>query len=392
MMKGLPAYDWWQSPPDEVLLKAHVFNVTNSEDFMRGRNDKLIIKEVGPYIFREKLYHTNVTFNDNGTLTYTATRKVIFLPEMNTLSLNETIIAPNLAVLAASSYLYDAPFITKMAFNMILNRFNSEPFVPISVYDYFWNFTDPVLKVGRSVAPSLVPAENMGILNQIYQDFTDVVTVYVGVKSGPRNFFKITKYNGNNGLNAWENKTCDSVQGSSEGVSYHQNVYKNDTIKYLRKTICRALPLYYSEEIQMYGMTGYKFDLPNNSFARPDNPDEECYRDPAYPILPSGLSDVSPCYFNLPIASSFPHLMYADPILTKNLEGLAPDWDKHGSAAIIEPNSGVPFTAWARSQSNIYMHSMSGFPRLKKFSNMAIPMFWLEYVSIIMRTIIYITT
>lgn len=52
MMKGLPAYDWWQNPPDEVLLRAHVFNITNGEEFMKGKADKLIVQEVGPYIFR----------------------------------------------------------------------------------------------------------------------------------------------------------------------------------------------------------------------------------------------------------------------------------------------------------------------------------------------------
>uniref|UniRef100_A0A170YK83 Scavenger receptor class b member 1-like protein n=1 Tax=Triatoma infestans TaxID=30076 RepID=A0A170YK83_TRIIF len=212
--------------------------------------------------------------------------------------------------MGAASYLSNAPYVTKIAFNLFINRFGTKPFVRLSVNDYFWNFTDPLLIFGRSFAPSLVPEDNMGILNQIYKDFTDVITVYMGVESGPRNFFKITKYNGANGLQSWDNETCDSVEGSSEGVSYHQNVFKNDTVKYLRKTICRALPLYYGGDVEMYGMIGYRFNLPNNSFSRPENENEECYREPGYPLLPSGLSDVSPCYHNLPIASSFPHLMF----------------------------------------------------------------------------------
>lgn len=52
---------------------------------------------------REKLAHKNATFHDNGTMTYTAVRTAVFLPEMNTLSLNDTITVPNLAVLVSSS-------------------------------------------------------------------------------------------------------------------------------------------------------------------------------------------------------------------------------------------------------------------------------------------------
>lgn len=43
--------------------------------------------------------------------------------------------------------------------------------------------------------------------------------------------------------------------------------------------------------------------------------------------------------------------------------------------------TGIPLIAWARSQCSLYIQNMKGFPRFKKFSNMAIPMFWLEYVS-----------
>ncbi|XP_014249214.1 scavenger receptor class B member 1-like isoform X2 [Cimex lectularius] len=380
MMKGLPAYDWWQNPPDEVLLSAYVFNYTNSEEFMNGSADKLIVQEIGPYIFREKLYHNDVVKNNNNTLSYTALRKAIFLPELNKLNPKmDTIIVPNLVLLGASSYISDAAFITKLGLKMITNRAGSKPFSKVTVDEYFWNFTDPVLRLGISLFPSFMPTDNVGILNQIYKSFEDRVTVKIGVDNGPREFFKIDKYNGAPGMQVWPNETCDSVQGSSEGVSYHQDIRKEDTIYYLRKTICRAVPLYYTGDVIVRGVKTYRFELPNTTFARPPEGQEECYRDSSYPTLLSGLSDVSPCYYNFPIASSFPHFMYADPKVTEKLEGLSPNWEKHGSVALIEPNTGVPLTAWARSQSSLIMHDMSYFPSLKRFSNVALPMFWLEY-------------
>lgn len=52
---------------------------------------------------REKLYHTNIRFHDNGTMSYTATRVPVFLPEKNTLSLDDKIIVANLAVLVSTN-------------------------------------------------------------------------------------------------------------------------------------------------------------------------------------------------------------------------------------------------------------------------------------------------
>nr|CAD7413619.1 unnamed protein product [Timema poppensis] len=48
----------------------------------------------------EKLSHTNVTFSENSTMTYVARRTAIFQPELNHLSLNDTLVLPNIGVLA----------------------------------------------------------------------------------------------------------------------------------------------------------------------------------------------------------------------------------------------------------------------------------------------------
>jgi hypothetical protein len=51
--------------------------------------------------YREKLEHTNFKWNENGTMTYTTTRNAEFEPELNTLSLNDTFFAPNIALLVS---------------------------------------------------------------------------------------------------------------------------------------------------------------------------------------------------------------------------------------------------------------------------------------------------
>lgn len=67
----------------------------------------LLLKVINFFYFhREKLLHTDVSFNPNGTMTYTAHRTAIFLPELNHLSLNASVVLPNLAVLVSLFYFW----------------------------------------------------------------------------------------------------------------------------------------------------------------------------------------------------------------------------------------------------------------------------------------------
>lgn len=79
MVRGLPAYEWWKNPPDEVLLRVYLFNVTNSERFENGIDSKLELNEIGPIVFRwatifilKSLY---VISNSNKTAHIFKTRK-----------------------------------------------------------------------------------------------------------------------------------------------------------------------------------------------------------------------------------------------------------------------------------------------------------------------------
>ena len=52
--------------------------------------------------YREKIGHSKFAWHDNGTMTYTSQRTAVFDPELNSLSLNETVIVPNVALLVSN--------------------------------------------------------------------------------------------------------------------------------------------------------------------------------------------------------------------------------------------------------------------------------------------------
>lgn len=82
---------------------------------------------------------------------------------------------------------------------------------------------------------------------QIYDDFTDEVSVFIGPENEYR-FFQMDRFHGNRNLGWWSADRCDSVYGGTEGVSYHHGVHKDQELRYFRKTLCRVTPLYYARE------------------------------------------------------------------------------------------------------------------------------------------------
>ena len=85
---------------------------------------------------------------------------------------------------------------------------------------------------------------------QIYSNFTNTVTVYVGTKHGDKKFFLIDKYDGSSDIPNYGNTCADRVSGSSEGVAYPQFITKNTTIKYWRKTFCKMAVLRFKSKYQ----------------------------------------------------------------------------------------------------------------------------------------------
>lgn len=61
----------------------------------------------------------------------------------------------------------DASFITKFGLNLIIRRLDSQPFMKISIHDYLWNMTDPLLAAVESIAPFLIPTKQIGILTNV---------------------------------------------------------------------------------------------------------------------------------------------------------------------------------------------------------------------------------
>lgn len=101
-------------------------------------------------------------------------------------------------------------------------------------------------------------------------------------------------------------------------------------------------------------------------------------------MVPDGLVDFSRCFYGVPIAVSQPHFLGFEGPWDDYIDGLKPDEEKHTSKYLIEPVMGIPIDLVARMQSNMIMPKISkSFDiHLDRFSEMIVPMFWMEVVSI----------
>lgn len=52
MNKGDETFEMWKKPEAHVYLKVYIFNITNRDEFLSGKEDKLRFQEVGPYVYR----------------------------------------------------------------------------------------------------------------------------------------------------------------------------------------------------------------------------------------------------------------------------------------------------------------------------------------------------
>lgn len=49
---GTKFYQEWQKSQVVVLVQFRIFNITNSEEFLSGQDEKMKVEEVGPYVFQ----------------------------------------------------------------------------------------------------------------------------------------------------------------------------------------------------------------------------------------------------------------------------------------------------------------------------------------------------
>ncbi|KAI4459875.1 scavenger receptor class b type-1 sr-b1 [Holotrichia oblita] len=385
-------YSFWAEPPLEILVKVYIFNVTNSNEFLAG-TEKLKVEEIGPYVYQEILTNTDAVFDDNNTLTFTPTRNYKFRQDLSVGTEEDNMLVPNVPLLGVGSYITTASSFIKMAFNA-RTMFTEQEFRSLTVHQYLWGYSDSLISLGPFLNMKL-DFEKFGLLDRLTAREKNI-SVKVTLDKTIDQFgntmlpYSILTYNGSPGLKMWNytdvegdktpdgNTKCNTIEGTFEAGLFPKYIPVNESIRLYRRAFCRPVTFNFENKtVTKDGYDVYRFRTDKNFMASGDNyPSNKCYCTKGK-CLPDGFSNLSPCYYNIPIVISQPHFYNADEEIAQQIEGMSPNMELHDSTADVNPALGIPLEAQLRIQVNLHIAENSLY-KVKAFSNMMVPLIWLE--------------
>ncbi|KAF7285884.1 hypothetical protein GWI33_009362 [Rhynchophorus ferrugineus] len=190
---GGEIYSLWQRPPVELYLKVYLWNITNKDEYMNGKDKKLKFQEVGPYVYREHMSHENVTFNDNGTLTTNPNHPLEWQPELSEgRKEDDLLILPNIALLSIADVVSKKSFITRLGLNLIIRQTRSAPLVQMTAREFMFGYRNALMDLGNTFMPSWIYFDKLGLIDRIQVNETMVK----GLKAYVYNFAPDSDDNG----------------------------------------------------------------------------------------------------------------------------------------------------------------------------------------------------
>ncbi|XP_053961153.1 scavenger receptor class B member 1 isoform X1 [Anastrepha ludens] len=371
-------FNLWAKPPVDLYIKIYLFNITNAEAFLAGR-EKMNVEQVGPYVYKEIMTHENITFNANNTMSTTPSHPLVWQEHMSEgHKEDDEVVMLNIAMLAISHLTADKPLFLRMGLRTLFATSKSQPIVRMTAKEFMFGYSSSLTTLGNTFFSNWISFEKVGLIDRMYDFSTDYETFYTGA-TNPGISGLYATYRGSTNLPQWDGEHCSNIELASDGTKFKSFIQPNDTIKFFRKSMCRPINLYRTGEPQTYGsLTGYKYVFEENAFDNGiNNEANKCFCRKGK-CQPQGLIDVTDCYYGFPISLSFPHFMHGDPGLLNNITGVEPDEKKFASAFVVQPDSGLPLSISAKVQINMHFDDMNAFRQVSRFSHLTIPMLWFD--------------
>lgn len=406
---GSQTFEMWRKPPVHPVIKVYVYNVTNADEFLTlpangEERQKPILEELGPFVYIETWEKVNITFHDNGTLTYNQQKIYRFDPEQSVGSEDDTVVVPNIPMLSATSQSKHAARFLRLAMASIMDILKVKPFVEVSVGQLLWGYEDPLLKLAKDVVPKeqKLPYEEFGLLYGKNGTSRDNVTVFTGA-TDIRMFAALDKFNGRTHLPHWTTEQCNRMSGGSDGSLFPPRIRPDTVLHVFDKDMCRQLPLVFKKQIEgKGGVKAFRFGPGQQAFADPDHePANRCYcpssvagngssaatatatvstrANAQNQCAPHGTFNVSLCQYDSPVLLSFPHFYMGDQKLREAVHGIdPPDADRHEFYIDVQPEMGVAMRAKARVQINLAVSQVVDIKQVATFPDIVFPIMWFE--------------
>lgn len=144
------SYEEWKKPTVPLYLDVYFFNWTNADDFL-DETTKPIVREVGPYRFREIRDKKNIIFNDdNSTVSYRTFSTFYFDEDGSNGSLDDVITQLNMVAVGASAQALNMDYVKRKHVSLGLNLYNEELAISKTARELlFEGYEDDMVLMGR---------------------------------------------------------------------------------------------------------------------------------------------------------------------------------------------------------------------------------------------------
>ncbi|XP_043210576.1 sensory neuron membrane protein 2-like [Amphibalanus amphitrite] len=380
------SFDPWRAPTSEidVFMQFIMFNVTNPAEVKRG--DKPILKEVGPFSYKENRQRINLTWSEDGTeLTYYEVISYFYdqpssSPDVSEDTIISTINAP-MVVLAAMGD--ELPLGKSVLFGMINTYEKGESFKLYKAGELLMSGVDDPLMAAVAASPLsvLLPPTFSDGKFRLY-GYNNTVDGPYTIKTGKddiNQFTRILSYQNASELSYWSTDYCNMLNGT-DGISYPPNTGEVDRVYIFNKDLCRSIYLDYEKDVEYFGIPGRRFAPTRDVLEDPAiNEDNQCYC--VGKCLKAGVMSLSPCQYGAPIVASTPHFyMGAEEYINQSI-GLSPDKNRHQTFIDIEPYTGLAMNGGKKIQINLQTKRYQGLIKVKGLEHIPEMLFPLIYTN-----------
>lgn len=381
-------FEQWREPSLPIYFEVYFFNITNPDD-IEDNISKPIIEEVGPFSFREKRTKENITWHENGTVSYRLVKSWYFQPDRTNGSLDDNIITVNVPMISAAvgARRMNHTFIYTLM-SELFHHTNSTLFISRTPRQLLFDgYNDTVLAVMKEMFPELVPYGQFAwFYKKNESDGNVTFNIFTGEK-GIQNYGFVDKWNGNSNISAWDSP-CNQIDGSMGEMWPPFRKSRYEKLDLFIPDICRTVSLSYISDEEMQGIEAYRYILDHTIF---DNgkydPTNRCFCNKD--CLPAGGLDVSLCQKGAPIVMSAPHFLYSDVSYTQPIIGLKPDPQRHQFYIDLQPQMGIPVNVRAKMQINVILERIEGIMQFENITGRTyFPVLWFSQSATINEPIV----
>ena len=351
----------WKDPPVNARLHVYIFNVTNHEGFLSGKESKLKVEEIGPYVYeahnRKKILNYS---DDQDSLTFQNRVDYTFDPEMSGSGFNDksdVITVPNLVMMTGmlNSETQQFPDYLKksVAWDIISkNAGHKTPFITLPVADFLWGYEDELACIDTNLKGSQdendpfggsgfeddfadfgdsSDFENIGedktkvnfrrddgkcMFAALAKRFNGTWTKPKTISTGLKNMSEkgnILKLDGSSIFDIWQKGSeCDKVTDSKEPTSLPPMEHM-DKFQILVDIMCRKLQMDFDSNVNYSkGITAKRFVMSPNNFVI-NHSQNQCFgQESLVSGLPDGIFSIAKCAQGSPMVVSSPHFLNAD--------------------------------------------------------------------------------